>query len=387
MTLLHNIKNRFRSRNAPEKRSIISRRFIIAVSIIYSSLIIIVAISFHYMMNKNRTVLRDSIIAHNQSSIMQALDAFSDRIRYRNASSIDEIKSELSRYNATHGDLLTAIFFTKTDDENYFRIADTFSYQRSLPLDLPRSGVVREQKEVNYLKKGLMHSTIDPDIYVQGGYAVQNAYLPVKINRKKGVLQLIVSVSRTRHVMESYDESVRGVRLLIIIVSVVLAAAVALLSLVFLQNYSLLIRNLSRFMKKAADGNLDVSLNKTDDVELNLLAESFNTLIDELKDRTEKASADTEQAPETDGLGQVFNTGVALLKNNRLDESIAIFHTMTIMKPGGFGSYFNLGVAYAKKRDYARALEMFKEAQRLNPNFEITSTYIEKIVRLQNADA
>jgi tetratricopeptide (TPR) repeat protein len=140
-------------------------------------------------------------------------------------------------------------------------------------------------------------------------------------------------------------------------------------------------------MKKAAGGDLEVSLNPTEDVELNQLAQSFNTLIDELKDRTEKAVQDAESAQDTEEAGAIFKTGVSLLKENRLEEAIAIFTTLTIIKPNGFGSFFNLGVAHAKKREYGKAIRMFEEAQRINPQFEVTAAYIEKVKRLQNPDA
>jgi tetratricopeptide (TPR) repeat protein len=85
-----------------------------------------------------------------------------------------------------------------------------------------------------------------------------------------------------------------------------------------------------------------------------------------------------------DTMGDIFKFGVSLLKEHRLDESIALFRTLTILKPEGFGGYFNLGVAYAKKGRYAESIEMFKRALQANPRHELTLQYIEKVKHLQS---
>lgn len=167
MNIFQRIKNRFNPTNG-EKRSIISRRFIIAISIIYSLLIIAFAFSFHYTMHKNRAILRESIVAHNQHAILQSLDSLAERIRGGSGKTIEDLKAELVRHNAAGGDILSGLFFTKTEDENFFRIAGTLSFDRGFTLKVPRSGVFREQKEINYLKKGVRHSIVDPDVYSQG---------------------------------------------------------------------------------------------------------------------------------------------------------------------------------------------------------------------------
>jgi methyl-accepting chemotaxis protein len=387
MKIREKLKGLFKKKIESEKRSIISRKFIIAISIIYSALILAVSLSFHMIMHKNVNTLRDALVSQNQDFLISKIQDCVDRLKLKNAVSPEDIKKELYDYKTVYSDLISVIIFTKTNDENYYRIADTLIFHDDLNLNLKRSAVVREQKDINYLKKGILHSAVDPDIYSQSGYYWQNVYFPYEIKNRKAVLQFMVSAARIQDVIDNYIESIQKIRIFIIVLTVILVVAVVALSLIFVQNYSLLIRNLSGYMKKAADGDLDVSLNTTEDVELNQLAQSFNTLIDELKDRTEKTAPEAESTPDTEEAGAIFKTGVSLLKENRLDEAVAIFMTMTIIKPHGFGSYFNLGVAYAKKREYDKAIRMFEEALRINPTFEVTAAYIEKVKRLQNPDA
>ena len=387
MKMRERLKDIFKKKIYPEKRSIISRRFIIAISIIYSALIIAVSVSFHLITHKNANTLRDALISQNRDFLVKKSQDCVDRLKLKNALSPEDIKKELYNCNTDFGDLLSVIIFTKTNDENYYRIAETLFFHDDLRLNLTRSAVVREQKEVNYLKKGILHASVDPEIYSENGYYWQNVYFPYEIRNRKAVLQFMISALRTQEVIDNYSESIQGTRTSIIVLTVILVIAVVVLSVVFVQNYSLLIRNLSGYMKKAADGDLAVSLNTTEDVELNQLAQSFNTLIDELKDRTEKAAQDTESPQDTEEAGAIFKTGVSFLKENHLDEAIAIFTTLTIIKPNGFGSFFNLGVAHAKKREYGKAIRMFEEALRINPKFGVTAAYIEKIKKLQNPDA
>ncbi len=410
---IHNkLKARFSGNQDEKKRSVISRRFIIAISIIYSALIITTSVSFHVIMSRNAGILKDALATNNRDLYLGKIDGLAERLKLKKAFTVGDIRKELLEYNSSTGDILGAVIFTKTEDENYFRIADTLFFHDDLHLELTRSEVVREQKETNYLKTGLLHGAMDPDIYSQSGYSWQNVYYPYEIKNKKAVLQFLVSASRSQSAIDAYSATTRGIRTFNIIFTIALVIAVIVLSFIFLQNYSLLITNLSSYMKKAADGDLEVSLNQTGDDELNQLALSFNTLIEELKDKTVRTSQEAEQATadspvqaegpepeqvpqrepepepalETDGMGTIFTTGVSMLKENKLEEAIAIFLTLTIMKPQGFGSYFNLGVAYAKKREYDRAIAMFEEAARINPSFDVTSQYIEKVKRMRNPD-
>ena len=148
-------------------------------------------------------------------------------------------------------------------------------------------------------------------------------------------------------------------------------------------NFSLLIKNLAAHMKKAATGE-EISLDTIDNDELNELAISFNDIVSGLKELKEKDKIITE-LEKNHSFDDLFKFGVNLLKENELDNSIALFKTLTILKPEGFGGYFNLGVAYAKKKDYHTSLEMFGKALNSNSDHELTQKYIDRINRLKNA--
>jgi len=136
-------------------------------------------------------------------------------------------------------------------------------------------------------------------------------------------------------------------------------------------------------MRKAAEGELDISLKQTNDSDLNELALSFNTIVSELKGLKEKESLikDMEQK---DTLNDLFKYGVNMLKENKFDDSIHVFKTLSMLKPDGFGSYFNLGVAFARKKEYDNSLNMFRKALDSNPDHNLTTSYIEKVKRLQD---
>ena len=381
MNIAKRIRNIFQTKTAPGKKSLITRRFIIAISLIYSVLILGISTSFHYSMSTGADLLFDALTAHDQDIMTSKTGILIERLNSKKAASKEEIQKEIENYNAGTRDILYVIIFTKTDDENYYRVFNTIPLQNSLELNIPINAIVKENKKINYLKKGILHSIMDPGIYSQENYHWQNIYYPYAIKNRKVILQFLFSASRTHETIKSYSESMWNIRIINIIVTIVTALAVIALTILLLHNYSLLISNLSSYMQKAANGDLGISLNPTSDGELTRLAQSFNTLIEELKDKTDKHISETE------GISNLFITGVSFLKKDRLDEAIAIFKTLTIIKPQGFGSFFNLGVAYAKKREYDNAIAVFEQSLRINPSHELTKIYIDKVRGFQNQHA
>lgn len=356
-----------------EAKPIISRRFIIGVSITYSALILVTAGSFFIATRIMGETLRDAIEMNKKELLLGKTELLIDRLRAKALTSPQTFIDAIMEDSAGIDDILAAVLFTRTEDENYYRVGAIGVFTEGFSLPIRVSEVVRPGKEVNYVKTGSIQPVVDPEIHVRDAFAWQNAYAPIKMERRNAVLQIYYSASRTQMLLEEYRSAMRLPRGIMLGFTIFCIAAVGIITAVFMYNYSYLIRNLSAYMKKAAEGDLDVSLRKTDDRELNLLAESFNTLIDELRDRSEKTSEEAK------GMAPIFAAGVSLLKDNRLDEAIAVFRALTILNRNSFGSYFNLGVAYAKKREYQSAIEMFQTAERLNPGFEMSSRYIEKI--------
>ena len=126
----------------------------------------------------------------------------------------------------------------------------------------------------------------------------------------------------------------------------------------------------------------DINLNTAADQELSELALSFNSLIEEMRDLREKEKTILLPA-EKDLLGDAFKQGVALLKDGDYINALHLFHTIIILKQESFGSYFNMGIAYAKLQDYDNSLPMFARAKALNPRYELTDSYIEKVNKLK----
>ena len=163
MKIIKRLRNVLEPKTSREKRPIISRRFIIAISVIYSLLIIATAAAFHITAHKNAAILRDALATLGQDLLLSRVEGHVNHLRSVTASTPGEIREALRSNPAAHADLHAVILFTKTADENYFRIADTLVFNRDLKLELTRSAVVREKKEISYLKRGLLQLAVDPD--------------------------------------------------------------------------------------------------------------------------------------------------------------------------------------------------------------------------------
>jgi len=359
----------------------ISKRFIIAIAIFFTSLLVILSIAFHIILKTNLSIIREVLVKNNQDLLLDKVKLITQRLKMDSIKEKDELKNKLQEYCMEDDSFLAVIIFLKTSDDNYFQVFEHIPLNQSLSLDISKNTVVREDKEINYIKKGLYTPTIDPQIRLSRGIYWQSLYIPYSINRKVIVLEFIMSASKTYFALNEYSEEISRIKKYVIILTVFLIVAVIVSGFLFMHNFSLLISNLSKSINKAAKGELDVNLNPETDEELSELALSFNSLIGELKELKAKEKI-IQELEKKDSLTDIFKFGVDLLKENRVDDSIIIFNALILMK-SGFGSYFNLGVAYAKKQDYARALKMFEEAIQSNPGHEITLQYIEKVKKLQ----
>ncbi|MBN2079605.1 MAG: tetratricopeptide repeat protein [Spirochaetes bacterium] len=362
-------------------RSSLSKRFIIIVALLLSVFIVTLSASFHVAMKRSAAILRNALVSRNTDSLLHTILPLATGMGSDQIATIQDASSLCRDRGRAVEDLLMVSIFRKTNDENFFRVADTLSFRENLKPEIERSDIVKEQKKINYLKRGLLDAAVDPDIYFQGGLAWQNVYVPLTIGGRKAVAQCRISVAGTWHVINSYVRETRAIRIIMALVTLITVLGVVALSILMAQNYSLLISNLSDTMEKAAGGDLNVALRDTVDTDLNRLAQSFNALVDEMKERPSQSISPTADT------GPLFSTGVSLLKDGRLDNAIAVFNAIVAIKPLGFASYFNLGVAHAKKGEYNIAEEMFREALRINPSYHLSAEYIEKIQKLRERHA
>ncbi len=358
--------------------SSLTRRYIVIVALLLSLFILTLSVSFHIAMKRSAMILRKAIASQNADSLLRATLPLSEQTE---RGSIEGASLRIRERGAAIEDLFMVNVFRKTEDENFFRVAETISFLDGLRPEIEKSDTVKEEKEMNYLKRGLLDPVVDPDIYYQDGRAWQNVYIPLGIGGRKAVAQCRMSVADSWHAIRTYVRETRMIRISMALVTLITVLGAIALSIILAHNYSLLIRNLSDTMEKAAGGDLGVALRETADTELSRLALSFNALVEEMKERPSKT------APPAADTAPLFSTGVSLLKDGRLDDAIAVFNAIVAIKPAGFGSYFNLGVAHAKKGDYDGAERMFGKALAINPSFRLSAEYIEKIQRLRERDA
>ena len=223
---------------------------------------------------------------------------------------------------------------------------------------------------------------IDPNIYSSNGKYWQNVYLPFKIKGKTYIIEFTISTSDTFSTINKYYEASQKTKQYMLIIPTIMIIVVFILTFLFTHNVSLFLKNLSKYMNKASSGDMDVNLNPIIDDDFSELALSFNSLLDKLKESKEKDKI-IHELENNDPLSDFFKNGVNLLKENRIDDAISFFHSLSILKPDGFANYFNLGVAFAKKKDYENSLKMFNKALLIYPDHELTQNYITKVQRLQ----
>lgn len=363
------------------KSSKISKRFIITVGLIYATLIIVMAAFFSIAANRGASILRDTLAQYGIHALLDKAEVVIDRLAAVKALRREDIAREIAASCTIEKDYLYAVVYGKTGDENYFRVLDTIAIKGDMNVPLQVNDTVREMQERNYIREAQLRGVVDPRLYAERGHVWQNVYYPFRLGNEDLVIQFMIATGAAGEALANYRASISDARTAALAISVILIVVVIAVTSIFIHNYSLLIDNLSLYIGKAAQGELDLSLNETDN-ELNKLALSFNSLMEELKDKKEKEEEKEAHGPERD----LFLMGVSMLKENRLDDCIAVFRTLTILKPDSFGSYFNLGVAYAKRKEYANSLAMFERAMAENPSYDITRKYIEKIRKLMDTN-
>ncbi len=359
----------------------ISRRFVIVVAAIYSLLIAATAVSVNMSVRRNGDILKKTLDVFTSDTLIARAMTVMDSVALTGADSPNTISSALNDACSEEKGFLHAIVYGKTADEEYFRVLGTVDIGGFSPGGVDRNETVKELKDINYLKEGLFRGVADPLVYSSGGNLWKNVYVPYRNKNRTWVIQFMMTSPAAVQAMEEFNDSTAAVRTVTVAVSAVLVVAVILLTVIFLNNYGLLISSLSRYMREAAGGNLQVSLNPAADAELEQLALSFNSMIEEMK---EMKDVNEKTATESIHAGALFKEGVSLLREGRYDDAIALFRTLVMKGHYVFGSTFNLGVAYAKQRRYPLSLEMFSAARELNPEHRLTVQYMEKVERLRN---
>jgi len=286
--------------------------------------------------------------------------------------------------------------------------------------------VVTLEKENEHLKKGVYAPTVDPSVYESGAFTWRAVYQPFRLKNRNLVVGFFSSAGRTASALTEYDASIRGIKRNVAVINAVAAALVALAVALFIQSYSLFLKNLAGYFGRASRGDLAVNISAPAGDEMQELAASFNGLIEEMRSlkeaaaqppaarpqeavaagRSEEGPTEAAQEPAVeertpadqtpgekppaatdadanDPVDDMFKAGVRKLKEGDLDNAIHIFKALQVIRPGSFGSYFNLGVACARLRRYDEALEMFGRALEINPAHDLAKGYVEKVTQLK----
>ncbi|MCP4135563.1 MAG: hypothetical protein GY754_31630 [bacterium] len=366
----------------PRKNSRISKKFIIIIAAIYSLLIIVTSFAFHYTMKENSDILEEILLDSNREILLEKTNFIIEKVYAQKKITLRTTRKLLKQLCMENKGFLSVLIYSRTSDENFFFVNSIIPVNKNMNSELKKRAVVKEIKDINYLKKGYYTRSVESRVYSRNSLSWQNVYYPLIVKKKRYVLHFKMSAANISRALINYTESTKNIRLFMTILTIILVTAVLILTVLIIHNFLLLIKNLTFSLKKAARGDLSVSLNSGVQNELNELALSFNSLIEELKDKTEKSLVRYSEDTVEESFGDIFKMGVSMLKENKLGECIAIFKTLTIIKPDGFSSFFNLGVAYAKVKDYNNSLAMFEKALEADPAHEQTLQYIERVKSL-----
>ena len=357
-----------------KRRSAVSTRFIIYTAIVYSLIIIVIVLSFAYLLKINSDILKEIVLKNDDTYFIKKSGLIVERLKdkERKIKNLKDISNAIKKYCLKDNDFLYVLIYSKTADENFFKIQKQIPLNNAFKINVSDKKIVQEKKDYNYLKIALTKPVIDPVIYSSDNIYYKTVYYPYTLNENSYVIEFIVSSSEIVTTLNYYSEKINNIKKYSIIVSACAVILVIIITLLFNYNFSLLVKNLSGHLKKAAEGSLEGGISSGKDDDLDDLAMSFTGIISELKSRKDLS-------------GELFKTGVELLKQENYSDAIAVFKTLTIVNPNAFGSFFNLGVAYAKKKQYEISLAMFEKALYLNPGHTLTLDYVSKVKRLNEA--
>jgi methyl-accepting chemotaxis protein len=270
-----------------KRKPAFTKKFIIIITFIYSALIISTAFLFDRAVSMDSRTVQETIFESSSAILLEKTRMLADRAHRQNPGSIAGAAGILRSMAMEDHDILYIMIFSRTEDDNYFRLTEKFPVNSGLTMDVSEKEAVQDTESLSYLKEGLIRPAIDPEIYSRDHYSWQNVYHPLKVKKKTCAVQFMIKPSAYMKAADSFNSVITESRRAMLTVSAVLVLCVLVLTAIFSQNHSLLVKKLSEYMQKAASGNLDVNIKAAGDPELNELAASFNTLVEEMKTRKE----------------------------------------------------------------------------------------------------
>jgi HAMP domain-containing protein len=355
-----------------------SKNFILTVSLIYASLIIVTALILNWALKSTVEGASEILLQDNIKSYSRIVSIISDEAD--GITDLTELKKHLSEKSSKIQGVTGINLYQRTDDESYFRVMDIIINNTAYVPEIYPGQSVKPEQGLDIMKESLTRITTDSRVYTDGILRWQYVYAPLNTGKTLILSQWIISVSETEGKISALNRNYRVQKIIIFILSLIISAGVIGATWLFYQNYSYILRGIASHLDRAADGNYNIRISISDDEELNRIAGSFNALVEDIRDRKIRADDIAETMQEINSRSdELFRSGVAALKNSRQEDAISAFKAMTILRPESFSSYFNMGVAMAQLKKYDEAVEMFARALEIKPEHEQSRTYMEKI--------
>ena len=367
---------------------IFTEKFAIRVAALCSIFIIAQAVIFYFTISSNSKTLRATVIQSSNNILLDKAKLISSRMHVQKPQNIEKAIALLRSIALDYDDALYIVLFSPTEDENYFKISAGIPVNSDLHIDLKKNIPIKEESENSPLKKGRTRPEADPQVHSKDSYMWQNIYVPVSISEKSYIALFMFRASTLVRITDAFNSTTKHSSIIMLISSALLILGITLLTLIFIQSHSMLVKKLTLYMRKAAEGDLALNIKAAGDKELDSLAESFNTLIEEIKNiKTAPAEENTPEPQKHDDetpllLKGLFKKGVSLLKEQHASEALVIFEFVISEAPFNFGAYFNSGVALVKLGKYDESIAMFYKAREINPSNELTEKYIHRIEKI-----
>lgn len=359
-----------------------SKRFVVINTAIMAGIILAMAIGFAASLNLNQSVLKSVLLRYEEPILLEKASFVRERIASSPDARYAAPGAILRRSLSGDHSVLNAILFRQSQDENYYTVVDVIQTDRAFDPGVRTGETVREDRGENYLEKGMFGPVVDPSIRTRGSVNWRTLYFPFDVRGRTHVVRLAVSASQAINALDEHERSTDQIKRYTLYAIALAALLMLVIMSFFAINFSLLISGISGSLKRVSSGEMVNGMDTHGDGDLEELAESFNCLVEEMKELRERGSRAVEE--ERVNAGELFRRGVTDLKDGNLEDAIAMFRTLLVFNPSSFGSFFNLGVAYAKKREYDVSIQMFRKAAAVNPSHELTSSYIERVERLQS---
>lgn len=364
-----------------------SKNFILTVSIIYASLIIVTALILNWALKSTVQGTSEILLEDNAKSYSRIISMISDETENINDTAL--LKNFLNKRSSQIQGITGINLYHRTDDECFFHVIDIIISNRAYVPEISAGQTVKPEQGLNIMKESLTKITYDTRVYTDGILRWQYIYAPLNIDKKLVLSQWLVSVSETEGKIFALTRNYKAQKIIIFILSLIISAGVIGITWLFYQNYSHILRGIASHLDKAAAGNYNIRIGLSDDEELNKIAASFNALVEDIKDWKIRADDIEESMLETNSrCDKLFKQGVASLKNNNPEDAIVSFKTVTLLRPKSYSSFFNMGVALAQLKKYQEAIDMFAMSLEIKPDHEQSKIYINKIesILTKNAD-